>query len=329
MIVKTFDNGWGHEYPLKQFEQQILNSLLKVQITDSSSTVLINSVWYTQEYHSQVLNQLRNMNFDSIVLVAMLDCAIPQSHWYQEFNCPVHTVGYYPGNNNLDYWALFVDNFFEHPKVSELLTHESITQAYMCLNRKPHWHRVRLFDQLNSMGIADRGLVSMGGNGQALKMLSVDREHDDLAPNATRDQTGLPNDIASLGHLLNWQQHFLNVVTETVFDINQNHFVSEKIFKPIVGLRPFLVYDSDGAKQWLESRGFQTYIQDFGDISDLDLSHSNNTAPFLKTLCEQPTSYFQSKFVALMPKMLYNKNQFVQYVNKQKQIINQGLQCQI
>lgn len=329
MIIKTFDNGWGTEYPLKQFEQQIVNNLLKVQMANNDKTVLINSVWYTQEYHSQVLTQLRDMKFDSIVLVAMLDCAIPQPHWFQEFDCPVSAVGYYPGNNHLDYWALFVDNFFDHPKISELLTHESITHAYMCLNRKPHEHRVCLFNQLTDLGIVDCGLVSMGGDGQAIKTLAVDCEHDDLAPNAIRDQTGLPNDIASLGHLSNWQKHFLNVVTETVYDINQNHFVSEKIFKPIVGLKPFLVYDSDGATSWLESRGFEPYTREFGDISDLDLTQPNNLAPFLKILCQQPVSYLRSKFVALIPKMLYNKNQFVHYVNKQKQIINQGLQCQI
>jgi hypothetical protein len=114
-----------------------------------------------------------------------------------------------------------------------------------------------------------------------------------------------------------------------VYNINQNHFVSEKIFKPIVGLRPFLVYDADGAVNWLTSRGFDPYVTDFKDISDLDLSRPENIPEFLKTLCKQSTSYFQSKFVALMPKLLYNRNRFATYVAEQKHNINQGLQCQI
>jgi hypothetical protein len=329
MIVKIFDNGWGSEYPLKKFEQQIVDNFLKTQAQDSSKTVVINSVWYTQEYHQSVLSQLRDMDFDSIVLVAMIDAAIPHIDWYHEFGRPVYTLGYYPGSNNLDFWALFVDHFFEHPKISELLDHNLINWPYMCLNRKPHWHRVRLFNKLTALDIVHKGLVSMGGQGQAVTQLSADCDHDDLAPNANKDQTGLPNDIASIGLLSNWQQHFLNVVTETVYGINQNHFVSEKIFKPIVGLRPFLVYDTDGAAWWLESRKFQHYNQDFSDICDLDLSQPNNLPDFLKILCDQPESYFRSKFVALMPKLLYNKNQFVTYVADQKHRINQGLQCQI
>ena len=326
MIVKTFDNGWGSEFPLKKFEQQIVDSFLKTQAQDSSKTVVINSVWYTQEYHQLVLSQLKNMDFDSIVLVAMIDAAIPQINWYHEFGRPVYTLGYYPGSNNLDFWALFVDQFFEHPKISELLDHNLINRPYMCLNRKPHWHRVRLFNKLAALDLVHKGLVSMGGQGQAVTQLDADCGHDDLAPNANKDQTGLPNDIASIGLLSNWQQHFLNIVTETVYGINQNHFVSEKIFKPIVGLRPFLVYDTDGAKWWLESRKFQHYNQDFADICDLDLSQPDNLPDFLKILCDQPESYFRSKFVALMPKLLHNKNQFVTYVADQKHRIDQGLQ---
>jgi hypothetical protein len=329
MIVRTFDNGWGLEFPLKKFEQEIVTRFLKTQHSDHSQTVIINSVWYTQEYHQQVLHELKNINFDSIVLIAMLDAAIPKIEWYEEFKKPVYAVGYYPGVSNIDFWALFVDQFFKTPNITDLVSHKLIDCAYMCLNRKPHWHRVRLYNQLASLGIVDRGLVTLGGNGYAVRSLEVDCEHDDLAPNATRDQTGLPNDIASVGNLFNWQRSFLNVVTETVYDINQNNFVSEKIFKPIVGLRPFLVYDTDGASKWLTARGFDPYVCDFGDISDLDLSVPNNIPAFLKTLCEQPTSYFQSKFVALMPKLLYNKNRFATYVAEQQHKINQGLQCQI
>jgi hypothetical protein len=329
MITQTFDRGWGPEFPLKAFEQQLITDFLQQQINDNSRTVVINSVWYTREYHLEVIQQLRDLEFDRIVLVAMLDAAIPQTDWYSKFDRAVHAVGYYPGAHNLDFWALFVDQFFNHYKVSELADHTHMVYPYMCLNRKPHRHRVKLFDQLTELGLIDQGLVSMGGHNHAVRSLAVDCEHDNLAPNPTRAQTGLPNDIASVGNLQNWQQSFLNIVTETVYNINQHHFVSEKIFKPIVGLRPFLVYDTDGAVTWLQSRGFESYVKDFGDISDLDLALPENIAPFLQTLCEQPVAYFQSKFVALLPKMLYNRTQFTAHVAAQKYRINQGLQCQI
>ena len=121
----------------------------------------------------------------------------------------------------------------------------------------------------------------------------------------------------------------VNIVTETFYDINQTGFVSEKIYKPIVGCRPFLVYDPDGGTQWLTDRGFETYTCDFGDISDLDLSKPNNIPKFLVSLCSQTPAYWQKKFIDLQEKILYNKNHFADYVQQQHKLVKQGIPCQI
>ena len=170
----------------------------------------------------------------------------------------------------------------------------------------------------------DQGIVSFAQE----RVLTTDREHDDMAPEATREHFGIPNDIVSLGHPDNWSRCFLSVVTETAWNINQIGFVSEKIYKPIVGCRPFLVFDTDGAVAWLTKRGFEPFINDFTDITDLDLSDSSVLANFVQILCAQPKSYWQKKFVDLHDKIMYNKSQFTQYVKQQKLIIEKGIQCQ-
>lgn len=326
MIVKTFDNGWGNNFLLKEFEQQIIKQYL---IDISLRTILINNVWYTKEYHQQVMSQLRTLEFDQIVLVSMLDASIASPEWYQEFNRPVYAVGYYPGKHTVDFWAMSVDKYFEHTAV-DLMDHTLIDTPYMCLNRKPHWHRRQLYNQLVELNIVDYGIVSMGGddNTPPKRTLSVDAGQSNLAPNAGTEQNGIANDIMSLGHPLNWTRCFVNVVTETQFDITATHFVSEKIYKPIVGCRPFLVY-AKGADAWLTSRGFETYTNDFQDISDLDLRNPYNTAEFLNTLCRQHSTYWQAKYVALKEKIMYNKKHFAEYVQQQKLIIEKGIKCQI
>ena len=133
----------------------------------------------------------------------------------------------------------------------------------------------------------------------------------------------------SLGDTSNWCRSFLNVITETTWDINNSGFVSEKIYKPIVGCRPFLVYDPDGATQWLTHRGFEPYTQDFRDISDLDLTNPDNLAAFLEVLCAQPRAYWQKKFLDLQSKIMYNKQHFADYIRDQRQIIEKGIPCQI
>lgn len=330
MIIKTFDNGWGNQFPLKQYEQSLVQCYIQPAVEDNVPTILINSVWYTGEYHQQVLSELRTMSFDRIIIVAMLDASIPQREWYDEFGVEVRTVGYYAGPDQIDFCALFVDKFLQPPEIDWLLDYTEIDTAYMCLNRKPHWHRRQLYQQLEAHNLLDLGMVSMGSDtGPAVRTLPEDRAHDNLAPNAAAVHYGVPNDIVSIGHLPNWQRCFLNVVTETFYDINKTGFVSEKIYKPIVGCRPFLLYDPDGGTQWLTRCGFEVYTKDFTEITDLDLSLPHNIVPFLKTLCAQNTTYWQSKYLALKDKIMYNKTHFTEYVKQQKLIVKKGIQCQI
>ena len=125
------------------------------------------------------------------------------------------------------------------------------------------------------------------------------------------------NDVVTLGRTDIWCSHFLNMVTETWWDINRVYFVSEKIYKPIVGLRPFFIWCEDMGVKWLSDRKFELYHRDFQDITDLDLTNHENMIPFLKTLSQQPKTYLENKFVDLKEKILYNRNRFDEYVQEQ------------
>lgn len=330
MIVKTFDNGWGREYPLKKYEQQVVTDMMKQFVVSTSRVVVINSVWYTDDFHAQVQQWLRNNEWDQIVLIAMLDAAIPQPDWYTEFGRPVTGLGYYPGPGAVDFCALFVEKFLPAQPPEQLLNPSTIDQPFMCLMRKPHGHRKRLFWRLQSAELLNSGLISMGSvDGRPWSTLPVDTGYDDLAPNPETSHYGIPNDIVSLGHPDNWARHFVNVVAETFYDINQNNFVSEKIYKPVMGCRPFLVYAPDGAVKWLTDRKFEHYTQDFRDITDFNPADPERIAQVLKAISEQPRSYWQSKLVDLRPKILYNRQRFHEYVAEQQLIVKQGIPCQI
>lgn len=325
MIIKTFDHGWGLRWPIKQIEQEVLDRYLAPLQQSDQKVVVINSTWYGQEQHQLTLDWLRNNDWDSIALVAMLDPAIPAGHWFNEFQKPVYEIGGYNNQYYIALWAEIVDRY-----ITPYRDHD-IDIPFMCLNRKPHWHRVRFYEQLKHQGLLDRGLVSMGGKADesAVRELAEHVSENDLAPAGLKKYHGIPNDVASLGDTNNWRRHFLNVVTETVYDINRYSFVSEKIFKPILGCRPFLVYDDDGAHRWLTTHGFESYINDFRDISSLDLSISHNLAPFLKILCDQSQTYWREKYIDLLPKISYNLERFKSFVQEQRHRIEKGIPCPI
>jgi hypothetical protein len=324
MIVEKIDNGWGTQWPVKQLEGEILAQYLLPVIVDRSSTVLVNSTWYQSDSHQETLNYIKTLAPSRIVLVAMLDAPIPQPDWFNSVCNHVDGVGYYPGSGHIDFWALLANKHLVPPTD---VTADYIDTAYMCLNRKPHWHRRQLYQRLTTMNLLDQGLVSMGIDGDTpARIIPNDNNAEcDIAPHIGRDQYGISNDIVSIGNLHNWRRCFINIVTETEFDINRTYFVSEKIYKPIIGQKPFLVHAADGAHAWLTDRGFLPYTADFTEITDLDLCVANNIPEFLSALCKQPKSYWQHKTVQLQEKITYNKQQFLKYVHQQTQHILNGI----
>lgn len=326
MIVQIFDQGWGPDWPWKKYEMSVVDKMMMSHKIDASKTVIVNSVWYTASYHEVVMSWLRNNDWDRIVLVAMLDPAIPKPEWYGEFDRPVIPIGYYPGPNHIDLFALLLADSINLHAYGDLLDASDIDIPFICLNRKPHWHRRRLFARLQQHDLLDRGVVSMGSeNGPALRSLSESDPRIDLAPNGNTEFYGIPNDVAGLGSPDIWRRCFFDVVTETAWDINSTGFVSEKIYKPIMGMRPFVVYDPDGGESWLKNRGFETYRQDFQDISSHDPGDPESIMDFLTDLVQQPISYFSSKFSSMREKLRFNHDRYYRYVQEQRDRITHGV----
>jgi hypothetical protein len=325
MIIHKHDYGWGPGWPVKQIEQEITAQYLAPLIKSSQRVVVINSTWYGQEQHDKTLAWLRQNAWDIAVLVCMIDAPIPEPEWFAEFDRPVIAIGSTPGPHHVSLWAEVAARYIRPD------AEHAIDRPFMCLNRKPHWHRVRIYQQLSAANLLEQGLVSMGGSdvSGAVRALPETVAANDLAPNGSQDHHGIANDITSLGDPSNWRRHFLNVVTETVFDVDAKYFVSEKIFKPMLGQRPFLVYAAGGAEQWLTQQGFEPYIDDFQDITDLDLRGADNMVPFLTVLSRQSKSYWQQKYLDLLPKIKYNLQRFNEFVFEQRIKIQQGMPCQI
>lgn len=328
MIVYEHDEGWGKHLGLKKRQQQMLRQFVDCWVQDQSRTVILDDTWYDTSAHAAVCSQIASVDPDRVLVVSMHDQSNVQLEAFQTLGCDIIGIGYRPGPGQLDFWAMATQENFIWDGV-DIDTLDCIDTPYMCLNRKPHHHRMLLINALQARGIIDQGLVSLGGDPAIRRVLPNDQGISDLAPNPGIQGLGIANDIMTLGSAQNWQRHFLNIVTETTWDINHSQFVSEKIFKPMIGQRPFLVWDPTGAVDWLVARGFEPYHRDFSDITGLDLAQHENIPRFLQTLCAQPPQYFRAKMVALRSKILHNKQRFGQYAQEQRNLISQGIQCLI
>lgn len=331
MIIKHFNQGWGG---VKQVELQkiVLSKYLRKYYSNNEKNVLINNTWIFTEFGSNgeylgestvfrdsILHWLRSNNADKIFIYNFVD---PQYFDEIDNEFPVIRIGYTHSANTcksdwLDFQALAVDKYFRKDNVES----NNISVPFMCLNGKPHVHREQFVKELLDLGLDKKGYITFGGNNNIQKLCLPEKHLRLTGINAD------PYDAMTFGDMRYWNSHFLNVITETVWDVENFNMWTEKFFKPLLGKRPFLFYTENGATNMLAAHKFESFVDDFTDISDLDLRNPHNIPDFLVALSSQPkpTSYLQSKYDALLPKIEYNYNRFYTHVTEQWKKVKDGI----
>lgn len=171
------------------------------------------------------------------------------------------------------------------------------SQDYICFN---HLHnsirnyRLSLVANLMEQDLLDKGLVSLhiGKNSKDLIEHELSYEYSNLSSknkeliskhilqldkSLTIDHCVVGGEMSShFDHevLKLWQKAFFHIVTETVFYDNKLH-LTEKIFKPIVARRPFILVGAYRNLKYLKSYGFKTFDkwidESYDDEQDPDL----------------------------------------------------------
>ena len=231
-----------------------------------SNYVVINTTWIEYDQHLQsVLDSTKTAvcysgpdweNTNCIDIRKEAHSAILKNS-----KSVVH-IGNTRGPNYFNYWAEFIRqnlNGFLNPAYT---VEPEFTKLYMCLNRKPHNHRLFLVDLLENNHLINNGHVSIHRDRNPLFLKENLSDIVELGDNAVSDSIGIKNDIVSLGDPAYWNSHFLNIVTETT--VHTDVFISEKTWKPIIGLRPFLILGDYNIYNQLHEIGIDTFDDLFG-----------------------------------------------------------------
>lgn len=172
---------------------------------------------------------------------------------------------------------------------------KNINHAYLSLNHvtsPPRHYRLDLIARLIEKNIQHKGLISLHATGHDI-VNAIQNPHSKLSDSSklrisqqlarshdlpwTVDSVSVDGSLsARCGHkeFKLWQSSLLHVVNETVF-YDQKLHLTEKIFKPIVSKRPFVLVAAPGNLAYLRSYGFQTFDnwidESYDDIEDNDL----------------------------------------------------------
>jgi hypothetical protein len=108
------------------------------------------------------------------------------------------------------------------------------------------------------------------------------------------------------------QSCFLHVVNETVFYHNKLH-LTEKIFKPIIARRPFVLVAAPGNLEYFRSYGFQTFDAWIDESYDTEPNNSkrlNMIAQQIQRIAQMPTAQRDAMHQEMQQVLQHNYNHF-------------------
>jgi hypothetical protein len=221
-----------------------------------------------------------------------------------------------------------------------ILDQEPISKVFLSLNhliRDKRSYRIALLARLAHRKILHHGAISFHATRSEVD-LEAAQEHSLLTDKDRSMLTDLPDlpmildpvepsgsMSAQFGHAeyKMWQSAFVHLVNETVFYEPKLH-LTEKIFKPITCLRPFVLAAAPGNLAYLRSYGFLTFSDWIDESYDQETDHDKRLdmiADELQKLCSLSIPQLQRMLDDMMPILQHNKQHL--FTNFRRIIVNE------
>jgi hypothetical protein len=227
--------------------------------------------------------------------------------WMIDSGYRVEIVGFGP-----DHWHSWMPRWFweggvDAISVDELLLDTSPEYTYLSYNRKPRWQREQLVEGLIARGlVSDRSWVTYeSGRFPLVDQLTG---ATDAELHSSDDRFSRPEDLASLGDLSLWRGSYCIVVTETEY--TDPWQITEKTWKPIVGLRAFLTVGDPGVTDVLRRLGFYTsqdFFPEFNTAGSIESAQDQ-----IAQLMTLTPSQLHARWLDQLPQLEHNRARFIE-----------------
>ena len=343
MLIKI-GSAFPREWLWGKYEKDIIDSVC-LQIDKrwpTSRNLFINTTWFGPTFDNG--NYQRALGYsnqiDNLFMLASVDpmyIAPPDfKKFYTDMGCPaLYKIGNYDDSlYEFNFFSIVLSDHFCTYSEDDLLPTE-IKYRFINYNRKPRFHRVQLVKKIISSGLDRYGIQTLGKpdiiydhDPENNLFLSIGEDVQDYVKHGHwfvgEDPTGIPHDVLSLHNMNYWQKHFLHIVSATMFWPWDDIFVSETQFKPIIGMRPFIINGNLRTYQWLRDRGFKTFNHWF-PFADLDNTHEDsaheNILIVLDWLSKQSENYLMDMYHDMLPDLQHNRQRFFEFAKEQTQLI--------
>jgi hypothetical protein len=336
-IGTTFPVNWQYgpeEIALLESTAKQINAHLP-----NDRNLLINTTWFGPQFINEQWNKVleliaQQQEFENLFLLAVIDPMYLQPSDLEFIKTKlkikkVYEIGMFA---NSEYeWNFHSFAVAQHcPRYTEQqLLANKFDYTFLLYQRKPRAHRIELTNILLDKNYAQYGIITLGANdadnqtwGQGLTapLLTIDDDPIQYKHNgAYTDFGGIPNDLVSVGRLDLWQRHFLNIISETEFNEWHPRFVTEKTWKPILGLRPFIIHGQRSIYAWLRGHGFKTFNDYWSHIpvETSDDQHGTVVA-VIDFLCQKSKQELSEMYFQMLPDLQFNRQRYFEFASDQK-----------
>lgn len=341
----------GHSFPedtthTGKLNNQIINSCiaqLEQTIPDDSVAIALDNTWlYFNTFNkddkspSEKLQDLYN-KYDEIDYLIVFNFVDPLARMWPESKKVKKTIVIGPGTDprdiNFNFWAINCSYVLSKYKDQEVLLAKQNLNTYLCYQFKPHLHRQKIAWIFKKRDLLDKGIMTLGKfrgvnyNFPGVEQLYLPDPDAEKNPPGEADTPGVDGiiDPFRLGNLDIWRHSFLNIVSETSWD-SLRPFVSEKTYKCMTGLRPFLINGHKGCYQWLDHNGFDVF-------EDLWCGHDLRAEPSMTLRIEMIADIVQhystysdqqiyDLYQSLLPRLQANKDRLYEHAKQEEQRVS-------
>jgi hypothetical protein len=327
-------------------EVKLINNIKRQidQAFPDSENLFINSTWFGPQFHNGQWEHYQQLiaekSFQKLFLLAAADPVFLTSDqindMQQDTRCELYLLGHFDTPYYFNFHSTVLPKYFVEYTQQQLVLDDP-KFLYLNYNRKPRDHRNALVNNLRDKNLLDRGIVTLGREDRVYSKdinpqihLTLNESVTDAVGNWGLDMSfGIPHDIHSLGRMDMWRGHFLTVVGETEFYPWNHMFISEKTWKPIIGLRPFVINGQTKIYQYLRSNGFKTFEKYFNGIEMENLAEyqvHDSIVSLIEYFLTMPPERIKLLYQDMLPDLIHNRNRFFDYsqeqINKSNNLFN-------
>lgn len=286
--------------------------------------------WFLQIYKNIVKNKLDEYNI--YFISGDIDFEknyrnFLETYNFKNFLIPI-SVDYYAG--------YYLDNVNDYN--SNL--NEKRSYDYLFYNGKLRPHRLYSVSELANKKILNNGIVSLAAATHTEGHFSVNQCVKDLKQYGAYskhlhdfvnnfkpmildiESNNFSQDNINLTTVSHYEQTYFSVISETSMTVR---FVTEKIYKPIYNLHPFIIIGAPKILEYLRSKGYLTFDELFDESYDLEPDHIkriNMVIEEIDKFCKKSNKEKELIFQKLTDKLLHNKRHYIEttLINKSREI---------